>query len=97
MQVVISGEGRHDPVGTVYMSVNAHGFLIDLSAVPGDLVDPAILRVEWGRQVVRGEAGEAGRIIRRGESRVQVFHDRQLIEPYLAAWRARKAELLESA
>lgn len=100
MRVLISAEGDHlgpdgEPVsaGTVRMQVDGHSFLIDLSGVRGTLVDPTILRVEWGPAVISGQPQECGFITRRGVP-PQPFFDKDLLKPYLDAWRARRAELL---
>ena len=92
MRVLISAEGQHDPPGQ-YMVVDGHGLLIDLTGVAGTLVDPTILRVEWGPSVITGQPQEAGIITRRGEARQQPFYDKALLTPYINAFRARLAVL----
>jgi hypothetical protein len=110
MRVVISGIGDHlgtggQPVsaGTRLMLVDdpAKGvknrcFLIDLSKVPGDLVDPAIVQVQWGLLGRNGEQRPGGTITRRDGGR-QVFFDATILKPYLDAWHARAAELAAAA
>lgn len=93
MRVLISAEGEHDPAGHHLMAVDGHQFLIDLSGVAGALVDPNILRVEWGSTVLGTEVRDGGQIIRRDGTK-QAFWDRAALEPYLAAWRARRDELM---
>jgi hypothetical protein len=93
MRVLISSEGENEPAGQTYMVVDGHGFLIDLSGVHGTLVDPTILRVEWGPSVISGQPQECGFITRRGVP-PQPFFDKDLLKPYLDAWRARRADLL---
>lgn len=90
MNVLISAEGDHDPKGLLYMQVDRHGFLIDLSTVVGNLVEPTIKRVEWGPVIVDGGLREGGTIVRLDGGR-QTFFDQGLLKPYLDAWRARKA------
>lgn len=94
MRVLISAEGTQDPAGLHLMSVDAHQFLIDLSKVQGALVDPTILRVEWGPTVLATEVRDGGQITRRDGSK-QAFWDKAALEPYLTAWRARRDELKE--
>lgn len=92
MRVLISAEGTHDPAGHHLMAVDGHQFLIDLSQIQGGLVDPGILRVEWGPTVLVTEVRDGGQITRRDGSK-QAFWDKAAIEPYLTAWRARRDEL----
>lgn len=92
MRVLISAEGEHEPAGHHLMAVDGHQFLIDLSQVQGGLVDPSILRVEWGPSVLATEVRDGGQITRRDGSK-STFWDRSALEPYLAAWRARREEL----
>lgn len=93
MRVLISAEGSHEPPGQHYMAVDNHGLLLDLSAVTGSLVDPTIVKVEWGQVVIGGDLREGGTITRQDGGR-QTFFDREALKPYLDAWRAKKAELL---
>lgn len=96
MRVLISAEGNHEPAGHHLMAVDGHQFLIDLSGVQGALVDPSIRRVEWGSLVMSGEVRDGGTITRQDGSK-QHFLDRAALEPYLAAWRARRDELMKRA
>lgn len=97
MDVLISAEGNHtDSAGVRIphtMVVNDHLLALDLTGVAGTLVDPAITRVTWGIQADGTVMREGGTIHRRDGGR-QVFWDRALLEPYLAAFEARKAALL---
>lgn len=92
MRVLISAEGAHEPAGQHYMVVDNHGFLIDLAGVRGTLVDPTILRAEWGPVMTPGGPREGGVIVRKDGSK-QPFSNRDLLKPYLDAWRARRAAL----
>ncbi len=92
MRVLISAEGDHEPAGHHLMSVDGHQFLIDLSGVRGGLVDPSILRIDWGPTVLGAETRDGGQITRRDGSKA-TFWDRAALEPYLKAWRARRDEL----
>lgn len=92
MKVLISAEGQHDPPWH-YVAVDDVGLLVDLSGVSGTLHDPSILRVQWGPA---DAARESGTILRRGGT-VQVFFDRGLLDPYVAAWRARRQALAGQA
>lgn len=93
MRVLISAEGHHEPAGHHLMAVDNHQFLIDLSGVPGALVDTGIVRVEWGPTVAAGEIRDGGTITRKDGSK-QAFWDAAALEPYLVAWRARRDLLL---
>jgi hypothetical protein len=88
---------------THHMVVDNHGVLVDLSGVQHSVVnaqsfnDPAVSRVEWGlHSLPDGRGGlrtvEGGTVHLRNGS-VQPFFDRNLLDPYLAAYRARKQEL----
>lgn len=92
MRVLISGIGDHDPKDHHYMLVENHGFLIDLRGVKGTLVDPAITQVEWDVLHKNGERREGGVITRRDGTK-QTFFDKALIQPYIDAWKAKKAQL----
>jgi len=92
MDILISAEGDHEPKGHHYMVVDGEGALIDLSGVDGTLHDPAILRVTWGTIGVGGAAMPGGVITRRGGT-TQNFFDAKLLEPYLAAFKARRQAL----
>lgn len=96
MQVLISAEGSHtDGNGTSIphtMVVDNHLLPIDLTNVPGTLVDPTILRVTWGLQTDGTKLREGGTILRQGGG-WQLFWDIALLRPYLDAFEARKAEL----
>jgi hypothetical protein len=92
MRVLISAEGNHDPAGLHLMAVDGHQFLIDLSNVHGGLVDPSIVRIDWGPTVLATEVRDGGQITRRDGSK-STFWDKTALEPYLAAWRARRDEL----
>jgi hypothetical protein len=82
--------GAHVPPHA-YVSVNNHGFLVDLSNVRGTLWDgPTVAKVQWGlRDTFRREFGRV--TLKNGTTRS--FFDKKLMEPYLAAWREKKAEL----
>lgn len=95
MRVLISAEGNHEPAGQHYMVVDNHGFLVDLSRVTGTLHDPTILRSEWGPIVTPGGFVDAG-VITRQDGGKQPFYGKDLLKPYLDAWKARKAVLENS-
>lgn len=92
MRVLISGEGNHEPAGQHYMSVDNHGFLIDLSEVQGTLHDPTIARAEWGKVIEQGQPRDGGTIVQRDGHR-QRFFDQALLKPYLDAYAAQRARL----
>jgi hypothetical protein len=102
MRLSISCEGAHDcadnPNARWHMVVDGHGFLIDLDNVrnsivdPGSLTDPSVRRVEWGPVRQGGEVREGG-VITRQDGSQQTFFDRHLLNPYLALYEKRKAEL----
>lgn len=96
MNVLISASGKHlDAAGARvphWMVVDNHGLLLDLSGVLGNLVDPTITAVTWGLQRDGNDLREGGTIVRQDGHR-QAFWDRGLIEPYLKAWKAKKAEI----
>lgn len=96
MRVLISAEGNHEPKGHHYMVVDGHGFLVDLSKVEGTLVDPVILRVEWG-PMRDGNVPRDGGVITRRDGSQQAFWDMRLLEPYLAAYNLKKIELAKAA
>jgi hypothetical protein len=89
MRLSITNDGKND---LPYMVVDGHGFLLDLSAVHGTMVDKTIYAVEWGLGVFSGEAREFG-VITRQDGTKQTFFDFNLLKPYIDAWRAKKADL----
>lgn len=97
MRVLISADGSSmdgDGVSIPHLVVvDNHLLPMDLSGVVGTLVDPTIARVTWGLQIDGTETREGGAIFRRDGSR-QLFWDKALLQPYLDAFEARKAELL---
>jgi len=100
MRVRIDGTGEHRdpdgnpyPDGWVFMTVDNHGFMVDLSKIEGTLVDPTILAVTWGPQLNGADMRDGGCIIRQDGTK-QVFWDDALLKPYLDAWRLRRRELL---
>ena len=96
MQVLISTEGHHlDAAGTRIphaMVVDGHLVLIDLTGVTGTLIDPTITRVTWGPQIDGDVIRDGGTIVRQNGGRQQ-FWDRALLQPYLDAYTAKRAEL----
>ena len=88
MRVVILA-GDHDPRWMTYIAVDNHGTLVDLSNVKGPLADASIQRTEWRPGVDNVEYGS----IYYRDGHVQTFHDRSVVDPYIAAFRARVAEL----
>src|SRR5262245_17748968 len=88
----LDGDGKPHPVGTVYMVVDSHGLLVDLSKISGTLVDPTITSVTWGPQLDGTNMRHGGCILRQDGGR-QLFWDSELLKPYLDAWRARRDEL----
>lgn len=95
MRVLISAEGDHSPKDHQYMVVDNHGILIDLSKVDGNLIDPTISRVEWGMRADGNVQREGGVIVRRDGGQ-QKFWDKAVLEPYLEAYYARRAELAKA-
>lgn len=100
MRMRIDATGKHidehgQPYerGWVFMTVDNHGFMVDLSEIEGTLVDPTILAVTWGPQRDGVDMREGGTIIRQDGSK-QLFWDTELLKPYLDAWRLRRDELL---
>lgn len=93
MRVLISAEGSHEPAGQHYMVVDNHGLLLDLAAVQGALHDPTTARATWGSVVMGGEMREGGQIVMRDGSK-RAFFDRTALAPYLAAYKAKRDELL---
>lgn len=93
MRALISA-GDHDPKGHHHMVVDGHGLLLDLSGVqtPFPLHDPTIVQTEW-TLVQDGTRSRPGGIITRQDGSKQVFYDEALLAPYLAAYRARRAQL----
>jgi len=81
-------QGDHVP-NLPFMVLDGRGFLIDLSKVSGNLWDPTIALVEWG-MTSTGEEG--GRIVLK-DGTGRRFSDRTLLDPYLKAWQAKRAEL----
>lgn len=101
MRVRIDATGEHTdehgqpyPDGWVFMVVDNHGFMVDLSEIEGTLVDPTIKAVTWGPLRDGVEMREGGAIIRQGGAKPQLFWDPELLKPYLDAWRLRREELL---
>jgi hypothetical protein len=92
MHVLISSEGNHEPKGQHYMAVDAVGLLIDLAAVKGTLHDSVIARVTWG-QLTNGRAMRDGGVIVRRDGSRQTFFEQVLLEPYLGAFKLRKAQI----
>jgi hypothetical protein len=82
------------------MRVDGVGLLLDLSGMqnsavdPASLTDPTVKRVEWGQIVHRGSVKECGRIFKQDDG-VETFWSPQVLAPYLAAFKARLAELTE--
>lgn len=100
MRVRIDATGDHldesgnpHPPGWVYMVVDNHGFMLDLSGIAGTLVDPTITAVTWGPQRDGADMRDGGCIIRQDGTQ-QLFWDSELLKPYLDAWRLRRQELL---
>jgi hypothetical protein len=81
------------PDGWVFMTVDNHGFLVDLSKIEGTLVDPTISAVTWGPELDGADMRDGGCIIRQDGTK-QLFWDDALLKPYLYAWRLRRQELL---
>ncbi len=92
MRVSISAGGQTPDLP--FFVVDGHGFLIDLSKIAGELWDPTVASIDWSPVVVHGTPSEAGYVrLRNGTGRS--FSDRALLTPYLKAWKAKKAELLD--
>jgi hypothetical protein len=103
MQVRIDATGKHldpsgkpYPAGWVFMTVDHHGFMVDLSKIEGTLVDPTISAVTWGPLRDGADMRYGGCIIRQDGTQ-QLFWDDALLKPYLDAWRLRRHELLGTA
>lgn len=92
MRISITNGAGNDPPHH-YMVVDGVGMLVDLAGVSGSLVDPSIASVTWGPVLNNGAAREAG-VITRQDGSLRSFFDKAALKPYLAAYEARKAELL---
>jgi hypothetical protein len=84
--------GDHDPP-LPFMVVERHGMHVDLTHVQGQLWDPTIASLAWGPTMDGREGGKI--VLKNGQTRT--FWDRDLLTPYLNAWKARKAELEKRA
>jgi hypothetical protein len=67
--------------------------MLNSAVDPGSLTDPTIKRVDWGPVVMNGVMREAGRILRQ-DGTAQTFFDKNLLTRCLAAFEAKKAQLL---
>lgn len=85
--------GQPYQAGWVFMVVDNHGFMVDLSGIEGTLVDPTISAVTWGPQRDGADMRDGGTIIKQDGGK-QLFWDCELLKPYLDAWRLRRYELL---
>jgi hypothetical protein len=56
------GDGKPLSAGYVLMTVDNHGFIIDLSKVPGQLFDRGVTTITWGpgRHLVYADQGRNG-------------------------------------
>ena len=98
--MLINAPDEHNP-GMHYMVVDNHGLLVDLrnmrnSAVdPSSLTDPTVAQVTWGPSIRDGEMSESGTVTLVDGTR-RTFFDKVLLRPYLAAFEARRRDLLGS-
>lgn len=90
MRMSITNAGHTDHAGRElpFMVVDGTGCLIDLAGV-GNLYDPTVASITWAPTVDTHEAGVI--VLQTGVKRR--FSDRDLLEPYLRAFRSRVAEL----
>ncbi len=85
--------GDHVPAW-YHVIVDGLGMLVDLAPMGGILADPLVTTVIWD-DGARDQRGFAGVVIRRDTNAVstQNIGDYSVVEPYVKAFLARKAEL----
>jgi hypothetical protein len=86
---ITAGHTDHAGKDLPYMIVDGMGCLIDLAGV-GNLWDPTVTSITWAPTVDTHEAGVI--VLQTGIARR--FTDRDLLEPYLRAFRLRLSALL---
>lgn len=87
-QIVINNSDGHYPP-LQFMVVDNFGLFVDLSKVAGQLFDPTVNEITWGHRTPDGKF--FGRVKNKNGTGRE-YHDPELMEPYLRAWKIAKGD-----